>query len=482
MDRAKIILITVLISISAFLALSHFTDLPDKPSEFFFDASSKIIHLPKEKFFGVTPFFFNQDKKFELLLSGYGVSNVILSDNGFALTSIKEHPLKDPFGQTSSVTACDLNGDGVNELFAINKFLNINNKISKNRLFKKVGDDWIDLLENKSSDHENKSVSALCIDRDNDNRFELFILRDSQPFQYLQLKNNKIVDIANKLKVNQIIAKVKSSIVIPDKDGKPNIFIGVEDGPNIFLKLKENNTYVNYSKESNLTDPYNDARGISLIDYNNDEKIDVVFGNYDGPIKLFIQEEDASFSEVISKDLNGKFYTSSLAVSDFNLDGTQDLYINSRFGKNYLFLNKSGLWKEEVIKTGLEDNKAGTSVLVGDLLFNGANEILITHGLGEKSQPTLYSTKSHNNWVGILPILETGEIARNALVIAQTTLGKRSRVISTGSSPYSSNIPIAHFGLKRDEKLINFKIIYNGRSLSFLSDSLKSKEVNIINI
>jgi len=481
MDRIRIVLITFLSLITTVATFNYFDDSIDKPAPIFYDISSKIRHLPEEKFFGITTFEYEKNTKLELLLSGFGVSNAILKDNSLSLTTLKDKNLEDPLGQTSSITPCDIDGDGFNELFAINKYFKTVSGVSRNRLFKLKGSQWIDLLKYSEANESDVSIGAICLDRNNDNTFELFVIKNDQKFEYLEYKDNKLVDISKSIGINKSV-KAKSAIVVPNYEGSPNIFIGVEDGPNIFFKINKDYTYTEYTEESGLADPSNDARGISLIDYNKDEIIDVVYGNYDGPLKLYLQNKDSSFKEIISKDLNQKFFISSLAVSDFNLDGTQDLYINNRSGKNYLFINKENNWHEEVLSTGLESTRVGTSVLVGDLLFDGANEILITHGYGDKSRPTLYTTKSYNKWLAILPKLKSGEIARNAMVVMRTNLKSDLRVITNGSTPYSSNIPVAHFGLKNNEEPTSFKIIYNGRTYTYPAGTFQMDQLNIIKI
>lgn len=321
----------------------------------------------------------------------------------------------------------------------------------------------------------------MCLDRNNDGSFELFVFKRNAPFQYLEFISNKLIDISKQIGIEGF-GNAQSAIVIPNDKGIPSILVGLEGGTNLFYKGSALGIFSNFTKSSGLADPLNDARGISLIDFNQDGYIDIIYGNYNGPTKLFTQGPNSIFTEVKSSLLNQSYYVNSLSVLDLNLDGFEDLYLNNRVGRNYALINKGSLWEDFPLNIGLEKNRAGTSTLVGDIIFDGANELLIAHGHGEVSKPSLYTTTTHKKWVSIIVKNSKGSLARNALVYLTTNSRKMLRVISDGSSPYSSRVPLAHFGLNKEEKIISLRIIYNNKEVVIRKENILINKKNSYSI
>ena len=69
--------------------------------------------------------------------------------------------LEDPYGKTVSITACDVDGDGMNELYAINDFFDSPQGVSKNRLYKLKDNYWIDLL--LAQDNAGRNAVGRCV-------------------------------------------------------------------------------------------------------------------------------------------------------------------------------------------------------------------------------------------------------------------------------------------------------------------------------
>ncbi len=482
MFRLKILSSVFLAGIIVLAALNYFDSEKNETALELRDLSSKILNVPAEHYNGITPFQYDDDPDLEYILSGLGVANVILKNSDFNLSRVNNKILEDRLSLTKSLTACDLDGDGFNELFALNISTTSGEEVSKNRLFKRVNGQWQDIIGSSKLSLGVNGGGAICLDRNGDGKFEIFVFKSNAPSEYLVFDNYALKDIAAEIGIKKFGIS-KTAIVVPDGNGLPHIFIGNEDGPNFFLKNIGDSGFIDFSSESGMEDPDNDARGISLIDINNDNFIDIVFGNNSGPLRVFIQKGHLIFEDITPEILKGEFFVNALAVADFDLNGEEDLYLNNRTGRNILFLRKEGKWEEEKIKAEFDEaKKVGNSTLVGDIIFDGAIELLNTHSMQERSRPTMYNFRSTKTWINMIPTLKNGAIAKNSLVNVVTSKGKSLKVVSDGSAPFSSRIPQAHFGLGGDEKIFSIEIIHHGKSLSIDPKSLKKNHKNYIKI
>ena len=71
-----------------------------------------------------------------------------------------------------------------------------------------------------------------------------------------------------------------------------DIFCDNERGPNFLWENKGNGEFDDIAKEVEITDSNENGRGVTLSDFNNDGKIDIAYGNWNGPHRLYLQEND----------------------------------------------------------------------------------------------------------------------------------------------------------------------------------------------
>lgn len=161
MYRIKILSSTITIALVVFFSLNLMNTKKEVHLQVFSDISSKIKFVPDAKYFGLRAFQLDFDDEFEYILSGFGVPNVILDNVGFSLGRKEIKNLEDPYGKTVSITACDVDGDGMNELYAINDFFDSPQGVSKNRLYKLKDNYWIDLL--LAQDNAGRNAVGRCV-------------------------------------------------------------------------------------------------------------------------------------------------------------------------------------------------------------------------------------------------------------------------------------------------------------------------------
>lgn len=64
--------------------------------------------------------------------------------------------------------------------------------------------------------------------------------------------------------------------------------------------------------QKGVEDQYQHGRGVALADFNGDGKTDIVYGNWNGPHRLFLQRSDSRFQVrkdwILEKGKKGGFF------------------------------------------------------------------------------------------------------------------------------------------------------------------------------
>ena len=69
-----------------------------------------------------------------------------------------------------------------------------------------------------------------------------------------------------------------------------DIFCDNERGPNFLFKNDGNGNFKEIAQQVQIPDRYENGRGVTLSDFNNDGKIDIAYGNWNGPHRLYLQQ------------------------------------------------------------------------------------------------------------------------------------------------------------------------------------------------
>ena len=107
---------------------------------------------------------------------------------------------------------------------------------------------------------------------------------------------------------------------------------------------------------------------------------------------------------------------------------------------------------------GLEDDGYGTGAAVADIDNDGVLELLVARGESKEQSLTLYKAKvnKHSKYLRIKPINKYGAPARGATVTLLTNQRKHSKTIDAGSGYLCQMEPVAHYGIRKNEK--DFKV------------------------
>merc|ERR1711872_1115237 len=174
-----------------------------------------------------------------------------------------------------------------------------------------------------------------------------------------------------------------------------------------------------------MGDRYQNGRGVALSDFNDDGKVDIVYGNWNGPHRLYLQETGEKFRDIAG---NSEFSVPTpirtVIAADFDNDGNQELFMNNiayrgRASNSVHSVVKSRAGREPLIQQrsvgeAEEPEGKGTGGAVVDLDLDGTLELVLSHGESGRQPVTLYKVaeKKGNNFVRVAAMTKSGAPAR----------------------------------------------------------------------
>jgi len=221
--------------------------------------------------------------------------------------------------------------------------------------------------------------------------------------------------------------------------------------------------YENVATAVGLGDSYQTGRGTALLDSNGDGLVDIVYGNWQGPHRLYEQSKDGTFSDAATADMAVASNIRTVIVADFDNDGYEEIFWNNIPGENRLFrkLPEDKDWLRINIGDALEMDGMGTGGAVGDFDGDGMLELIVSHGESGPLQPlSLYKANwgESNNYLRILPKTIHGAPARGARVDLKAGGRNQMRIIDAGSGYLCQMEPVAHFGLGKITEVENVRV------------------------
>ena len=449
--------------------------------EFFQDISGSIKNNQKRLSYGVSVTDFNKDGKFEFIVTGFKFPNLMLSHKNGYLENINTNNLfADQTRSTIGVAACDIDNDGFEELYFLNTDTYSGQKQFSDRLLDNNKNiiDLFQLDKNLRSLNLTAGRSVVCVDRNGDGKYGIYVANYGGPTRFYELKKGTIVDQAPLLNINRITggrAVVAGHILSNYMD----IFAANERGPN-FLYINENGTFKDVAESLGVEDTFENGRGTTLTDFLYRGKLDIVSGNWNGEHRIFLNNRN-KFNDIANSEFKIPSRVRTIISADFDNDGFDEIFVNNIGEPNKLFkILSDGELKQIQLSNGLEPLGLGTGAAVADIDNDGILELLVSHGESGLQPLSLYKAniKKPFKFLRILPKTTFDAPARGATVILNTNIRNHAKTIDAGSGYLCQMEPVAHYGLRNGEKVNSVTIKWtDGSSDNFNIDELNKTYV-----
>jgi hypothetical protein len=431
---------------------------------------------PVQKNYGIAVTDIDADGTFEFVVAGYGAANQAFkwdaTTGNFKDVALEKPALQDTSGMAIGVAACDVDGDGFEELYILNTDSYSGQTTTSDKLVDR--DDsgvYEDILA--GANHV-AGRSCACVDRSGTGRYGVFVANYGGPMRLYEMPEGgrEIKDVAPDVGMDKTTGG-RALIAGPLVTNRMDVFANNEGWYggrllqnaskrrlnyrlNFLFAHDGDGKYTDIAEDVGLLDADNTGRGTAFIDANGDGLLDVVYGNWVGPHRLFIQEKDAStncpkFVDKAPEDMTIPSKIRTVIVADFDNDGYEEIFWNNIPGANRLFrkLPTDADWVSVKIGDALEEDGLGTGGAVGDFDGDGVLELVVAHG-ESGNQPLSYFRPTGyegNHYLRILPLTSHGAPARGAKVSMQAGDRTQVRVIDAGSGYLCQMEPVAHFGL-----------------------------------
>ena len=450
----------------------------DLSAGFFEDLTSQIVDNPKRLSYGVSVTDVNQDGNFDFIVTGFGYLNLALSyENGKLINIVNQKKFSDEFRRTIGVAACDIDKDGYEEIYFLNTDTYSGTKKYSDRLIDLQDNKYIDLFEiekNQKDLNLTAGRSVACVDRKGDGEYGVYVANYGGPTRYYEYDKNKtIIDKSVELNLAKVTggrAVVAGHII----SNRIDIFAANERGAN-FLYKNTNGKFLDVANEYRVEDILQNGRGTALSDIYYRGRLDILNGNWGGFHRAYVLKDDI-FQDIAKPPFDKPSRIRTIISADLDNDGYDEVFLNNIGEPNKLFrILDNGLMEQIPLDVGLEPEGYGTGAAVADIDNDGVLELLVSHGESWDQPLSLYKAKvdPDNKYLRIKPLNKYGAPARGATVTFISNLRKHSKTIDSGSGYLCQMEPVAHYGIRKNEKDIKIQIKWtNGKTKTISVEEL----------
>lgn len=430
------------------------------------------------------------DGDLEVVVAGYNGPNLVLkydrTQNKLVNIAIDDsnspyYALRDIGGKAIGVTACDVDGDGREEIY----FLNTNSAYSGtasyfDKLFKFRNGRFEDLISDelnmgRGAAKKMAGRSVACVDRKGTGRYSIYVANYAYgrvgAHALLEMDESAsdvtngviaLSDVAVEAGVNKLTGG-RGVVVGPIlSEFRSDVFCDNENGPNFLFRNKGYGTFEDVASTAGVADLYQHGRGVALADFNGDRKTDIVYGNWNGPHRLYLQGSESQFRDIADTTFAKPSPIRTVIAADFDNDKEIEVFFNNIAyrgnspNKVFRVSRRAGadpLIQQLNVGEAAEPEGRGTGGTVTDLDGDGRLELLLAHGESSEQPISVFKVTqgSSNKWLRVIPRTQFGAFARGAKVTVFTSQsGAHTRIIDGGSGYLCEMEPVAHFGLGND--------------------------------
>jgi len=452
-------------------------------ADFFEDISNKIVNNPKRLSYGISVADIDQNEKYEFIVTGFGYPNLALSyDNGKLINVTSQKIFSDEFRKTIGVAACDVDRDGYEEIYFLNTDTYSGTKKYSDRLIDFEGNKFLDMFEiekNKEELNLTAGRSVACVDRKGNGEYGLYISNYGGPTRFYEIEDNKIKDKSADLNLDKVTGgrAVVSGHILTDRS---DIFAANERGANFLLK-NNNGFFEDVAFDYRVDDVIQNGRGTTLSDILYRGRLDIISGNWQGYHRAYVLS-DNEFKDIGNIKFDKPSRIRTIISADFDNDGYDEVFMNNIAEPNKLFkIKENGIFEEIILETGLEPDGFGTGAAVADIDGDGILELLVSRGESKEQSLTLYKAKvkKDSKYLRIKPLNEYGAPARGATVTLITDQRKHSKTIDAGSGYLCQMEPVAHYGIRKNEKNFKLEVKWTNGKKELINISELNKTITI---
>ena len=452
-------------------------------AEFFEDITSKIIDNPKRLSYGVSVTDVNQDGNFDFIVTGFGYLNLALSyENGKLINIIDQKKFSDEFRRTIGVASCDIDKDGYEEIYFLNTDAYSGTKKYSDRFIDLDRDKYIDLFEiekNQKDLNFTAGRSVVCVDRKGDGNYGVYVANYGGPTRFYEYNDGIIVDKSVELNLAKVTggrAVVAGHIISDNID----VFAANERGAN-FLYKNNSGKFLDVAYEYRVDDVLQNGRGTALSDIYYRGRLDILNGNWGGYHRAYVLNKNI-FEDIAKPPFDEPSRIRTIISADLDNDGYDEIFMNNIGEPNKLFkILENGLIQQIPLEIGLEPDGYGTGAAVADIDNDGILELLVSHGESREQPLSLYKAKVNpkNRYLRIKPLNKYGAPARGATVTLISNLRKHSKTIDSGSGYLCQMEPVAHYGIRENEKNIKIEVKWTNGEVEKISVKKLNKTITL---
>ncbi len=319
---------------------------------------------------------FDGDGDLDLVVGTFGQNRLYLNDGSGIYTDVTLTRMPIQSDNTTSLAIGDVDRDGDLDIMVGN---NVNPFGAQSRLYLNNGAGTftdMTLLRMPIVNDNTNAVVFGDIDRDGD--LDLVIANYGQNRLYL---NNGAGTFTN---ANRLPAVVDASFGVDlgdvDRDGDLDIVIANSRDQQNRIHLNNGaGTFVDATATRMPVDSDASA-AVKLGDVDRDGDLDLVFGNFQRPSKLYLNNGTGTFAVAsVGRMPSFNDATTSLAIGDLDADGDLDVLLGNLRQQNRLFLNDGTGTLSDASTSAMPANNDDTySIILGD--FDGDGDADIASG------------------------------------------------------------------------------------------------------
>ncbi len=418
-----------------------------------FIARNDLLYAnPDRMYYGIAVTDIDGDGLFEFVVAGFGYANIALKWTGRGYLDCADAVIADPQGQAIGLAAGDIDSDGIEELYVLNSDTFAGAKQQSDRLYALHGGARVDLFaQPEAAVIANTSAgrSVAVIDRMGSGRYAFVVANYGARMRVYELDAQWRLTEQSRTALLTYASGGRGLAVGQLFGTDVDILCINERGPNLVLANAGDGTFTDVAAACGLQDRLLHGRGVSLFDANDDGRLDIAHGNWEGEQRLWVRDGGPyAFVDCSTAAYATPGRVRTVIAADFDNDGNPEIFFNCMGEPNRLFGRRNGNWVPLEMGDAREADGLGTGAAIADLDGDGRLELLIAHGESAPQPLSLFHVAPNtNHWLRIRPLTRAGAPARGALVVVQ--LGERSiaQSIDGGSGYLCQMEPIAHFGL-----------------------------------